>query len=920
MDARIEQSGNDALTASTGDQDVAPYLVTVGSRACVPRSSIGGKAYSLHLLACAGFRVPSALVLTTDFFAPWIARVGAMPAWKALTQATQNDWPALCENVRAGLHLLDWEPEQRRVLAHLARQCTAGGHAARFAVRSSSPDEDLDTASFAGIYTTCLGVPGAELETAIRECFASCLDLPVLSYKAARGLPIFKPDIAIIVQEQIDSDTAGVGFSVNPLTNDNDELLVSANWGLGESVVDGRVMPDQFVLDKTSGRLLDSRLGNKQFSTRLAPLGGTRERDEQHGSRFCLTASQLKELAGAVRDIETLSGRPVDVEFAYAAGVLHILQARPITTCVPLPPSLMSKPGAPRTLYMDIALAKGMTINAPVSPMGQDWLKHTMGQMVRYAAGKIDLALDRADGWVCIDGGRMYLNISRMLWLASPRQLARSNAPTDELLSRLLATIDVARYRSPARPSWLPALRVLPRMLWRLRRALWRSAVAFVAPGYAHGLYRARECEATARLSAPIEKGTTLLGLQQRLGAVAVEAVIDVAMPAMVAGVGAMGAMTRLARKNCAVEQHLVAQLMRGISGNLVVEMGIAMFRLARMLPPADFGNPDLLLARIEAREVPTPFMAEWDRFIATYGCRGPGEMDLANPSYRDDPLMLLRQMSFMASAPAEYDPEIAHGRLARQREQAYRQLLRRFGPVRRVLLKRLYAMTELFAGTRDTPKHFNLLFRQQLRESALRTGSELVDKGHLDNAHDVFGLCYADLDTSATNSRDLRRIRQERGSFLALLARQVNTFPALIDSRGRILRSAPRGDAANQLCGIALSPGLARGRVKCLRSAHEKSVEPGDILVAFTTDPGWTPLFVNAAAIILEVGGVLQHGALVAREFNKPCVAGISDVFAHLRDGQLVEVNGEDGTVSMLDAPALFDERDRYRRIVGYP
>jgi pyruvate,water dikinase len=278
--------------------------------------------------------------------------------------------------------------------------------------------------------------------------------------------------------------------------------------------------------------------------------------------------------------------------------------------------------------------------------------------------------------------------------------------------------------------------------------------------------------------------------------------------------------------------------------------------------------------------------------------------MDLAKPGYRDDPRMLLRQMSFMAAASPAQDPEAAHKDLVMQREAAYRQLLQRYGPVRRLLLKRLYATSRLFAGTRDTPKHLNLLGQGRVREHALATGAALVASGRLDRPEDVFGLHYADLGPDRVgNPVCLRQRLREHGAFLELLARQVKRFPALVDSRGRILRAPPAATVPGQLRGTGMSAGIVRGRVKCLRTAHEKSLAPGDILVAFTTDPGWTPLFVSAAAIILEIGGVLQHGALVARELNKPCVAGIADVFAHLRDGQFVEVDGAYGIVTILDA-----------------
>jgi pyruvate,water dikinase len=181
--------------------------------------------------ATAGFCVPDAFVLTTAFFEPWLERVHNMPAWQALLQAAQRDWPSYCADLQVELLSLDWTPEQLTARDQLGCHSAIDGTATRFALRSSSSDEDQETASFAGLYRSCLGVFGTELAQAIRSCFAACLDAPVLTYKAAQGLPVFEPTIAVIIQQQIDSEISGVGFSIHPVTNDNDELLINASWG-----------------------------------------------------------------------------------------------------------------------------------------------------------------------------------------------------------------------------------------------------------------------------------------------------------------------------------------------------------------------------------------------------------------------------------------------------------------------------------------------------------------------------------------------------------------------------------------------------------------------------------------------------------------------------------------------------------------
>jgi rifampicin phosphotransferase len=307
------------------------------------------------------------------------------------------------------------------------------------------------------------------------------------------------------------------------------------------------------------------------------------------------------------------------------------------------------------------------------------------------------------------------------------------------------------------------------------------------------------------------------------------------------------------------------------------------------------------LTERIEQRQVSQEFLRAWDDFLSRFGCRGPLEMDLASPRYADDPLLALRQMSFMAVDDG-FDPEAAHKRHLEKRQRAYEELMRRSGPLRRALLRRIYRLNNLFAGTRDTPKYVIVLMNYAIRKRALSEGRRLTQEGRLDAAEHVFDLRFDDLRAAAEDATlDLRKIREERTRFRRKLNAHVRSFPPVIDSRGRILRPPPIEHAPGVLTGMPVSPGVVTGPVKILHTPHEKRVEKGDVLVAYTTDPGWTPLFVNAAAIVLEVGGALQHGALVAREYGKPCVAGIDRVVTKLRDGEPVEVNGTMGTVRLL-------------------
>jgi pyruvate,water dikinase len=279
---------------------------------------------------------------------------------------------------------------------------------------------------------------------------------------------------------------------------------------------------------------------------------------------------------------------------------------------------------------------------------------------------------------------------------------------------------------------------------------------------------------------------------------------------------------------------------------------------------------------------------------------RGPGELELANSRYGDDPRLALEQMSYMVDS--DFDPEAMQKKLVVERQQAFEQLMAKFSGRKRRQLERVYKILDLLGPTRDTPKYLWVLDNSAVRRRALQEGEKFFESGRLDAHEDIFWLTLDEIDAAnADPAFDLRQVRDEKQPFYRKLDR-VLAFPHLIDSRGRIGQvEKPKGDP-NVLTGLGISRGVATGRVKVLHKPREKPVEKGDVLVAYTTDPGWTPLFINAEAIILEVGGMLQHGGVVAREYGKPCVAGIQGITTTLQDGQLVEVDGTTGMVRILD------------------
>jgi phosphohistidine swiveling domain-containing protein len=867
-------------------------------------ANVGGKAHSLIRMSRAKMPVPPGVVLTTAFFEPWFDAIRASSAWSAFLQSEREAWDTLCAKMKELCGDFDLTEAQHDALAIARDDLAKLGDEALFAVRSSSPEEDLESASFAGGYETLLGVRVAGLEDAIRRCFASSLDERVFVYKEQRGFDVYTPRIAVIVQQQIDSEVAGVGFSLNPLTNDYDEAVIDANWGQGESVVAGLTSPDHFVVNKVDREILEKNLGAKQVSMWLAPDGGTYERLDHRTAELTLSDAQLLELTDTLCRIESLYEKPMDIEWAYAGGKLHVLQARPITAYFPLAPEMRTRPNERRRLYMDGALSDGLTINAPISPMGESWMQDIVRAIMQAYIGVSDIETSPQLGFIFNAGCRPYLNLSEALWITSPKRLAMSASSLNTLMAETLANIDRKRYRTARRPAYLRfwLVRWLPKILWRMRSFLWISVKGILRPEPTYAVYKKR-VEAWEAEMAHVDYTLPLDEFRARYTPSIMPMFFQVTLPALVSfWAGGLSAVDRVFKRAPEDLKTKAQKLQRGFTDNVAVEMGIELYRLAKRLDPSDFDDLERLKARIESRQMPLEFLEAWDAFMDNHGCRGPMEMDIANPRYGDDPMLALRQMSFMSVDDSGFDPERAHQHNVAERRKTYEELMRTSGWLRRRRLNRIHRIIELFAGTRDTPKYHMVMVNYATRKRVLIEGRRLAEEGRLDAPEHVFDLTFEDLDrANADSSVDLRKIRAERREFPDLLKAKVREFPQIVDSRGRILRPPPREGAPNEMSGMAVSPGRITGPVKVLHDPHEKPIAKGDVLVAYTTDPGWTPLFANAGAVLLEVGGILQHGAVVAREYGKPCVAGIDGLMTRLVDGQMVEVDGTTGIVRLL-------------------
>lgn len=838
-------------------------------------ASVGGKGFSLIRGSQSGLPVPPGFILSVEFFRPWLDELKLSAAW-AEFQVAGADLPSACKSLKGVAALLKFNQKQ---LASIEQPLERFKTEALFAVRSSSPEEDLDGASFAGGYETILGVTRNTLEGAIVRAFSSCLDYRVVAYKQEHGFAIDTPSLAIVVQQQIASEVAGVAFSLNPLTNDFDQVVINANFGLGETVVSGLATPDTFIIDKVKNKIVVSTIGNKETSHWLNLAGGTTNGAAPNRDIACLTDRQILELTALVKQVETLYGKPIDIEWAFADNQLYLLQARPITAYVPIATNMITACGAQKQLYLDVSIVVQGLLK-PISSMGTDVLTGLIKQASKQLFGT-NLLGEPIQSIVIVQNGRLYLNLSNVMKMFGKDKVSAMLNNMDPNASRSLSEIKEAEYVSGHQfphPTFHLLIH-LPLVALRVLRAR-------LFPQQAHKIAQLQIAHFLPEISAMANSSMPIYELSEALLKKTFQFILKTTVPLFLASRIALEHLKSIAG-DCPKGEFTMLE--RALPNNITTEMGLALYQLAITDKDSD------------------SFKEGWKEFLYRFGHRGATELDIAAPRFSEMPQILLSQIEALRQAAESDDnPQARFEKAHKERQIAYQTICKRLEKTTGWLqLKRfqaLYSVYETLSGYREMHKYLLIYTIAQLRARLLAEADLLVIAKRLNSKIQIFDLTMNDLKLAASDSTyDLLSASRGNRAFADRLA-AVATLPSIFDSRGAILRPKPCPPKAGEVAGTPISAGVVKGRIKVLHWPDEKPLLRGEILVARATDPGWTPLFVNAAAVILEIGGMLQHGALVAREYGLPCVSGVSNATELWRDGTWVEVDGGSGVIRLLE------------------
>jgi len=845
---------------------------------------VGGKgAYLGELSRIEGVRVPAGFCVTTDAFrrimagAPSIDdRLGRL---SRLNPDDRESIRTLSAEIRRAIEGI---PIPDDVAAAVTSAIAQLGERAAYAVRSSATAEDLPTASFAGQQDTYLNVVGpAEILQHVSRCWASLFTERAVTYRLRNGFGHRKLHMAVVVQQMVFPQAAGILFTADPVTGNRKVASMEASFGLGEGLVSGLVNAD--VYEVWDGEVVAKAVAAKQLAIHASLAGGTEEQtiEPERQEQPALTDAQVVRLARLGRRIEAHFGCPQDIEWCLVDDDFQIVQSRPITTLFPIPAA------GDGENHVYVSVGHGQMMTDPMKPLGLSVWQLTTPRPMNEA------------------GGRLFVDVTRALGSPTSRAgLLEVMGKSDPLIRDALETILDRGDFIPSLPDEGPV-----------------GAPAGDAPApietdpaiVAELIGRTQASIATLKRDIRTKVGSALLDfiledIQELKRILFDPRSHQVFMSAMEAAWWLNEQLQAwLGEKNAA------DTLTQSVPHNVTSEMGLALLDVADVIRPhpevvaflqhvEDESFLDELVKLAGGREARDAILAWLDK----YGMRCVGEIDITRPRWSERPTTLV---PVILGNIKNFEPAAGKRRFEQGRQEAWEkeeELLERLralpdGERKAEEAKRMIDRVRTFIGYREYPK-YGMVSRYFVYKQALLEEAERLVQAHvLHEKEDIFYLRFEELqDVVRMNQVDDQLIRERKEAFRSY---QALTPPRVLTSDGEGIAGAYRRDdlPAGALVGLPVSAGTVEGRARVILDMAEADLEPGDILVTAYTDPSWTPLFVTIKGLVTEVGGVMTHGAVIAREYGLPAVVGVEHATRLIQDGQRIRLHGTDGYVEIL-------------------
>lgn len=901
------------------------YTVALSMLSPSGRSLAGGKGANLASLIQAAFPVPPGLVITTEAYAHFVAHNQLQEELARLVGGVDPLKPeafdVASEAIRALFEKGEISPGLREALLAAYEQLDASA----MAVRSSATEEDLPSASFAGQQESYLNVrgPGAFLQAVVR-CWSSLWTARAMSYRQRQRIAPEQVSMAVVVQTMLPADASGVLFTTNPVTGSRAEMVLNAAWGLGEALVSGQVTPDSFTLSRDDGSLKQTMTAEKMFALVATEqevveraLSGEQQR------QATLTEAHIARLYQLGQAIEEHFQAPQDIEWVRVGEEIFIVQARPITAqpsmqTVTVPQERLFVPGddawdrrqpqpAPQPYDIWTRTNMGENFPFPITPYTSSlWpviymLNRVPGHEERAANPALEQSMRRFYGRVYINEGQL---IHTYTQLGIPRAFSditwgsrqRGKEPGCERFSLLKLVGGLAgvmkAMRSQATPKPKKPTKPVGEEIPSLKGALFYTTIDSWVSDFQHrdlGQFDDQELWRYWMTRWPYRA--------TKLGAVMLTAVQTAFLLYQL----------EVRLRKWTGREGLATRLLQGLAGIETAEVAPALWHMVQTLRELELAHvlsgetPANALRILQQCAESEPFQRQLQAFLERHGFRCPNDAEMYNGRWGEEPELVIEMLKDYLDLDPSYSPQEVQCRQERERDQLESEIAGQLNSFQRGIFRWLLTQTRASTRRRDNNRSYVAKFLYPMRLLALELGRRWTERGWLSHPNDIFFLSVYEIDDLIQSGDPLAL-----GKPLSQLCTERRTAfdywhtiqpPEALGPGGEPLPPLEQGQPFLQ--GLTASGGRVRGTARVVHTiAEARQLRKGDILVTSATDPGWTPLFPLISGLVLEIGGQLSHGAIIAREYGIPAAINVPNALQAISDGQTIILDGDSGRV----------------------
>ncbi len=851
---------------------------------------VGGKGLNLgELSKIHGIQVPKGFCVTTEAYQKALAQNEAFHTMlDKLTLLKVEDRDQIGEVSRKIRKIIMETKIPSDVVKAVAHYLFLFGDEHAYAVRSSATAEDLPHASFAGQQDTYLNIIGKEaIMQHISKCWASLFADRAVIYRMQNGFDHSRVYLSVIVQRMVFPQSSGILFTADPMTSNRKMLSINAGFGLGEALVSGLVSADCYKVQED--KIVDKMIATKKLAVYGREEGGTKTQqiDCDQQNTPTLADQQILQLARIGRQIEAYFGCPQDIEWCLVDETFYIVQSRPITTLYPIPEANDHE----NHVYVSVGHQQMMT--DPIKPLGLSFFLLTTPAPMRKA------------------GGRLFVDVTNML--ASPdsrKMLLNTMGQHEPLIKDALMTI--------------------------VERGDFIKSLPNDKKGQSAGTNKGMSSDFRAQIEndpaivsgliKSTQKSTEELkrNIQTKSGSDLFEFILEdirqlkkILFNPQSSGVimTAMDASSWINEKmnKWLGEKNVADTLSQFVPNNITSEMGLALLDVADVIRPypevinylqhvKDDNFLDELVKFDGGQETRDAICA----YLAKYGMRCVGEIDITRTRWSEKPITLV---PMILSNIKNFEPGASKRKFEQGRQEALKkekELLDRLkqlpdGEQKAKKTKRMISLIRNFSGFREYPKYSMISRYFVYKQALLKEAEQLVQAGVIREKEDCYYLTFEEFhEVVRTNILDYRIISKRKDEYKLY---EKLTPPRVITSDGEIIAGKYKREnlPAKAISGLPVSSGVIEGRARVIMDMEDADLEDGDILVTSFTDPSWTPLFVSIKGLVTEVGGLMTHGAVIAREYGLPAVVGVENATELIKDGQRIRVNGTEGYIEIL-------------------